>query len=290
MIYTNKYELPEPIYKALTDKTYVGGGDISATSLLKSPRQRQLEKRHDKEIVVDASDMMWSVLGTAVHNLFEKHSKAVNGLTEERLTVEVDGMKVSGQADLLEQVGDNLVLTDYKVSSVWSFILDKGVKPEWEQQLNIYRWLFNKAAGFDVKLLRICGIIRDWKVSDSKKDPSYPTCPIVFRDVVSWPFDKIEAFIKERVALHKAAAELPDDKLPLCTAAERWERPTKYAVMQKGKVRAFKLFDDMNEANACAIDVKGFVQVRPGVAGKCESYCNAAPFCNQYKPAGGKDA
>lgn len=288
MIITNKYELPEPIYKALSANTYKGGKGISVTSLLKSPRQRILEKRHADEIVVDASDMVWAVLGTAVHDLFERNSKGINGISEERLTVEVDGVKVSGQADLVEEVDGNLVLTDYKVSSVWSFILDRGVKPEWEQQLNIYRWLFKVGAGFDIPLLRICGVIRDWKQSDHSKNPTdYPPCPIVFRDVPAWSYDKTEAFVKERVRLHKEAEALEDNNLPECTPAERWERPAKYAVMQKGKVRAFKLFDDLAEADACANSIGGFVQKRPGVSGKCESYCNAAAFCSQFKATKG---
>jgi hypothetical protein len=71
---TNKHNLPEPIYRALTEDNYSrGNSDLSVTQLIDSPRIRILKHRHNDEITEDASEMLWSVLGTAVHTMFEQH-------------------------------------------------------------------------------------------------------------------------------------------------------------------------------------------------------------------------
>ena len=59
---TNKYGLPSSLYNALANDPYVGGGDISITRLIAPPRIVALRKRHEAEIVEDASDRIWSLL------------------------------------------------------------------------------------------------------------------------------------------------------------------------------------------------------------------------------------
>ena len=74
MIITNQHNLPEPVFKALTHSDYSrGSSNRSVTQLIDSPRVRILRKEHDDEIFEDASDMLWSVLGTSVHHMFEQH-------------------------------------------------------------------------------------------------------------------------------------------------------------------------------------------------------------------------
>lgn len=100
MVITNKFNLPAPLVSAIKNDPYVHVGDISITSLIASPRKRQLELRHADEITEDASDRIWMLLGTSVHAILER-ADTRNHLTEERLTAKVLGWTVSGQPDLL---------------------------------------------------------------------------------------------------------------------------------------------------------------------------------------------
>ena len=67
----------------------------SVTQLIDSPRVRILRKEHDDEIFEDASDMLWSVLGTSVHHMFEQHQ--LEDIVEERLYAEVDDWVIMGR-------------------------------------------------------------------------------------------------------------------------------------------------------------------------------------------------
>jgi hypothetical protein len=312
MKFTNKFGLPAPLYHALTWDTYTKGeADVSVTELLKSPRQRLLQKRHDAEITIDASENLWSLMGRAVHQVLknsaaelDKKKGGFDGLVEERLFVDVAGplktWKLGGEFDLLYTEDKVLVLADYKVSSVWAFLLERKngfVKPDWEAQLNIYRWML-ALHGFDkIDKLQIGGIIRDFKKSEAKRDPeNYPQIPIMLPEAKRWPLEQVERFVHERVRIHQLAEVKKDLELDLCSAEERWERGESYAVMKKGRKSAVKVFkvDEHEqaelEAHGCADDFnKGtkdnphYVEHRPGVSGKCEDYCYAAPFCNQYQ-------
>ncbi len=106
-----------------------------------------------------------------------------------------------------------------------------------------------------------------------------------------WGYEKAEAFCRERVRLH-AMAQSGNGALPECTAEERWEKSPKWAVMKKGRKRALRLYDTEAEAQKHAQSEKlCHVEHRPGESVRCQSYCNAAPYCDQWKALrGGSDA
>ncbi len=286
MKWTNKFNLPEPLFRALTEDRYKKVGDISVTSLLKTPRQRLLAERHDAEIVGDASWNLWSLLGTAVHHIVERGAKNVEAISEERLTMEVKTRfgtwVVSGAPDLW--MDD--VVWDYKTSGTFTFIVERdngGVKPEWEAQLNMYAELYRQA-GFKVNGLRIQPIMRDWMKSKAEIDPEYPKCPMTPYVVKMWPRKETQAFIKQRVEIHQAAVDTPDEDLEMCSPEERWERGEKWAVMKGAAKRAFRTFTDPAEADECAAAVGGKVVHRPGKANRCDpQYCHGAPFCSFFQ-------
>ena len=56
MLWSNKFNLPQPLVSAVQRDPYQKAGDISVTSLIKAPRMRILEDRHDSEITIDVSD------------------------------------------------------------------------------------------------------------------------------------------------------------------------------------------------------------------------------------------
>ena len=277
---TNIYGLPDPIVRAVSNDTYRKVGDISVTGLIKSPRKVLLEARHDAEISEDVSERIWILLGQSVHAVLER-ATSEHHLSEEKLKAEVLGWTVSGQVDLLE--GD-MTLSDYKVTSVFSYLL--GDKPEWGVQLNCYAWLYRKQ-GFKPKKLQIVAILRDW-ISSRAGQGDYPEAPIVVIPIKEWTDEGCQKYVEERVALHKSCLEIGDNDLPECTPQEMWERETTYAVKKcraKRAVSGGAGFKSMAEAkvfinnNGAGLEI----EERPGSRPKCERFCNAAPWCNQFK-------
>ena len=73
MRYTNKHNLPDPVVRALT--SYEKGQPVEGlrvTTLIDSPRISQLRRQYSGQITEDVSDLVFRVLGTAIHEVFEK--------------------------------------------------------------------------------------------------------------------------------------------------------------------------------------------------------------------------
>lgn len=276
MKYTNKYALPEAIFQAVTEDTYTGGSRqafLTASQFSTPPKIRVLSKGHSEEIEVDVADRLFVLLGQAVHAILERSEPS--SLTEQRLYGNLGDRLVSGQYDRLT-LTERGTLQDYKVTSVWSFI--QGVKPEWELQLNVLRWLAHRN-GYEVKRLEIVGILRDW-VASKRFDPDYPQVPMVIQKVPVWDLELTEERMLEIMARHADA----ETRLPECTDDERWMAPPKWAVIKGKNKRATKLYDNEKEAFEHANLSKDFwVQYRPGRYRRCEDYCPVSEFCEQWK-------
>lgn len=275
---TNRLNLPSTIVSAIERDPYHQDGDISATGLIQPPRIRQLTARYTNSLTVDVADRVWPLLGSATHYVLEK-ADTKDGLQEERLSMEVLNWTVTGQADLYE----NRIIYDYKITSVWSAL--RGVKLDWEKQENIYAELYRET-NFPVDELRIIAILRDWSKHQVKKSGNYPETQVVMLPVTLWPPEKAQEYIQERVHLHQVCEGLKDADLPLCTAEERWERPTVYAVKVKGQKRARRVLESMENAEMWAKDnmKKEFeIDVRQGESVRCESYCDCAPRCDYHQ-------
>ena len=265
---TNKYSLPQPIEDAVKYDWYDSHNTISATSLLKPPRQNILQSKHFEEIEEDVSERLWALYGHAVHSILEKHY-AENSLQEERLTVEIGGKIVSGKIDLYN--GTLKKLSDYKFQSVWKWRMD-----EWDQieeQLNIYAYIL-ESNRFPVKEIEAIMLFRDWSKTESIKS-GYPDSPIKTKKLNLWDFDKREKFILSKLS------ETDRD----CTRSERWERGECWAIYKGDNKKAFKLHDTLPEAEKHIEELgKGYSIVhRPGKSIRCEDYCNVKNFCPQYK-------
>lgn len=274
---TNIHNLPSPLVAALTRDTYFQDGHISVTGLIQPPRIRQLTKRYHDKITEDVTDRIWALIGSAVHSILEL-ADTDNVLQEERLSVRVNGWKITGKADLWEEPS---TLSDYKITSVWAGM--NGVKSEWEQQGNLYALLY-RAAGFPVNKVQIVAIYRDWSKNRAKAGNGYPRCQVETLPVKVWPHAKTEGFLDARVSIHQEAENLHDNELPWCTPEERWARPDTYAVMKKGRKRAMRVLDSEDAALEWMANNGGDAGVvRPGESVRCEGYCSVAPFCNQYQ-------
>lgn len=270
---TNKLGLPQPLVDAVKNDGYSkGDADISATGLLKPPRIAALEALYVGELSEDASDRIWSLFGQAMHTVLERAN--TDAIAERRLSVKVLEWTISGSMDAYYDHG---LLQDYKFVTVYKF-KDGGVPKEYEQQLNIYAYILRKH-GHAIERLQIVGILRDWSKLEASRDPSYPQSQVVVRDVPLWPAEIAEKFVEARVRVHQEARK----ELPLCSAEDRWEKPTKWAVMKNGGERAVKLFDTESAAADYATrSAEYFVEKRPGEATRCKAYCSVAQFCTQY--------
>ena len=283
MQYTNRFGLPESIVRAVKNDPYTQDGHISATGVILPPRVRQLQIRHDDEITEDISERIWPLLGNNTHYILER-TNIKNALQEERLSCKVLNWTITGMTDDYSPPG---IISDFKVTSVWSVIA--GVKPEWEQQLNVYAYLY-RLAGFSVEQLQIIAIMRDWSKLRAKREQTYPETQVEVLPVTLWEFEDQKSWLYQRVELHQYSEKLHDNKLPLCTSEEIWERPTKYAVHKDKNKKATKLLTTMKDAeNVKAVleerhpKDKYRIEIRPGERVRCEAYCSVALFCNQFK-------
>lgn len=280
---TNKFSLPEALVNACHgfDKSYRHGrGDtkISVTQLINPPLIRRLIEEHFEDLEEDVSDRIWSILGSAVHAVLQ-HSATDEDLSEERLSTMVNGWKVSGQADLLDKDG---TLTDYKITSVWNVI--KEAKTEWEVQLNLLAYLFEKA-GFPVRKLQIIAILRDWSKGKAKEGNGYPEVGAKAIEISRWTTDACEKYLADRVGLHQAADALDISQIPQCSPEERWKKEDSWALMKEGNKRASKIYDNAEDATRACVDKNMYVEHRPGLDVRCEDYCVVRKFCPYKKEA-----
>ena len=116
---TNKFNLPETFVNVIRRPQYTrGDAQISVTELLSPTQLVQLRAKHGDSLESDVSEMIWSLFGTAVHNILE-HGKGDNHIVEERLHTELNDWKISGAIDLQEVEEDGIIVSDYKVTGVW---------------------------------------------------------------------------------------------------------------------------------------------------------------------------
>ena len=287
MIITNQTNLPEPVFLSLTHSDYSkGDSNRSVTQLIDSPRVRILRKEHESQLTEDAADMVWSVLGTAVHKVFEQHD-ADGHISEERLYAEVDNWVISGAIDIQRSEDDGTVtVLDYKCTSVWSVVHGK---PEWEKQLNFYAWLVEHCKGAEVKSLQIVAVLRDWQRMKATMESNYPEAPITVVDVPLWSQQERDDYVRGRVQLHQNAEfdRLTGGSLPLCSDQERRKKEDSYAVMSGKNKRATRVFDSESGAKsfiADKSDPKFHIDHRVGKYTRCaDNYCKVAQFCDQYQ-------
>jgi hypothetical protein len=284
---TNNFNLPETFINVIKRPQYSRGkSQISVTEILNSPRIVQLRQKHMDEITEDAADMVWSLFGSAVHNILE-HGKGENHIVEERLHLDFNGWHISGAIDLQELNPNGVGIRDYKVTSAWAVQQDKK---EWVEQLNLYAWLVEKVKFMKVTDLQIIGIVRDWSRREAATKEGYPQAPIVTVNIPLWDMETREAFIVERLSKHNEAVfsmGMGDD-VEECTPEEMWEKPTVYAVRKIGGVRAKSLHGSKEKAEEelATLNVKKpdyEIEVREGGRTRCEGFCQVAPFCSQYK-------
>jgi hypothetical protein len=291
---TNTLGLPDVLAEAVAQSMakYDRGEAIYSVSELISPTQITiLKRRHAEDIVEDVSDNLWSLMGTAMHNILEEAGVRLAKNTEPRLFADIEGLRISGAIDY---AADDGILYDWKFVSVWEVM--HGVKKEREEQLNCYAHLA-RLNGWDITGLRVGFIFRDWSKSQAAREKEYPQKGAVMHDLRLWGHEEAHAFIATR--LHALGLQYATGEMH-CSEEERWHKDDKWAVMKAGNKKASRVLPSETEALDWALNGKlaarhpqGHIMLnngigiehRPGEDTRCELYCAAAPFCPQFKEA-----
>ena len=291
---TNKHGLPDSFLNyARSDKYSRGDADISVTQLIDAPQVLLLREKLQEETSTDVMDMIFALFGTAVHSVLET-GKTPNVVKEQRLYDTVRGWKISGAIDQYEILGDDLVITDYKVTSVWSVMFDKQ---EWINQLNVYAYLLEVHKQKPVTNIKICAILRDWNRTQARLKPDYPQHPVAYIDIPLWSMKDRIKYVNDRVTAHQDARQMFDleDELTPCSDKERWAKEDKWAVIKKGNKKAFRVFNNKQDAENLVYDLSDKlaldvhkrnhdIEFRKGEYTRCKSnYCGVADFCQQYR-------
>lgn len=278
---TNVHNLPEPLVTLARREYYSkGAAQYSVTEIMSPPKIRRMREKYDDQIVTDVSQMLWSLLGSALHVVMER-GETSGWIKEERLFAEVDGVSISGAIDLQEEGEAGITIYDYKFTSAWAVMQEKE---EWIQQLNIYKWLVETVKQRKVVGLKICAMVRDYSKHDLRE--AYPAAPICVVDIPLWDSVKTEMYIRERLEMHresKMRADFEED-FQNCSNEERWMSETTFAVKREGRKTAIRVFKTIEEATELAEKEKGYVETRLGEPRRCTGdFCGVSQWCAQYQ-------
>lgn len=280
---TNRLNLPAPLFRAIEwqHQHSVGEADVSCTQLIDAPLIAWLWRKFGDQVEEDASERLWPLYGTLAHTILEQFA-AEGEHVETEAIAEVKGLRISGHIDLI--VLPDGTLQDYKFTSAWTVTTAKGKgKPEWERQLNVYRFLLEHAvagSGLDqlpqIKQLQIVAMLRDWGPRFEREGLK----PVEVIQVPLWSQQEALIYIQERVTLHQAA--LGDGVPPICTPEERWATPMTYAVLKRGRKSALRVCESLEEAQQW-MELNGgdVIEERLGEDKRCLNYC---PFGKQGCP------
>lgn len=292
---TNKKGLPLSYVKTAeksVENPHNDKNSFSATTLLKGDKEILLELRHYNEIVMDVSDMVWTIFGTAVHKVLEDNNDTQDGDAETSITYDCPfdpTYKITGRTDLYNE--EKSLLTDHKTGSVWKYI--KEDYKDWTEQGYEYAWLYRQKGKMVIRARFIC-LCKDWSSSEYRiaklKGDRYPDSPIF---VYEFDIDetRLQAtggnmITKARRLYGLIKANVSDDAIVPCSDEERWYTGDTYAIMKKDAVRSLKNCSSKKEAEDYIAD-KNLKNVeivfRLGQNRKCMDYCICKEFCNFYK-------
>lgn len=296
----NDLGLLDPVYRALSHDSYsAGGADLTVTQWIDSPRISALKKLHGDASQENVSETIFAALGNGFHAYMEQgvrqadQNSHTQSVAEQRISLnhEPSGLTISGAIDLRVANHDGSVsLVDYKVTGVFGVLLNAnrgGVKPEWERQLNSYRYLVEHALNLKVTALYVVVLFRDWQRAKRQED-GYPSAPLSQISVPMWSRSSTDEYVDERIRLHQNAARSAaiGDDLPACSDEEMWARPEKFAVKKSSShKRASRLLDSQEAAIAWGTENLGetfHIEHRPGRHVRCEDWCGVADHCTQH--------
>jgi len=191
---------------------------------------------------------------------------------EKRFHANHDGTSISGAVDL---IGDDGAVIDYKVTSTYS--VKRGLKEDWEKQLNLYAWLLRQN-GVAVTSLNIVAICRDWARS-KVGTYQYPDSMVVTLKVPVWSESRQDRYLAERIRVHSMESTLP------CTTEERWARGAYKVTGGRGRPKPFDSRHEAEKHLMVADNPKLKIVEAEARYIRCEDWCDVAPFCPQWTHA-----
>jgi len=200
---------------------------------------------------------------------------------------------LSGRFDVLyKPKGGGNHLYDIKTANVWKVLFDPDLE-EWHNQQNLYAWLLRER-GRVLDSINIVCFFKDWKQGAALRDKKMPQNQVVEYNLKMWTQQQQEAYLRDRMEIHIAEEETPDNDLPPCSRKDRWERfpdgsRVQYALLKtKTAKRATRVLATLEDALTYAKGAKGFgndswIEVRYAKRTRCEEYCGINQFCNHYE-------
>lgn len=283
MLITNLSNLPDVLVTAVAPRRRPQRGTFSVSELIAPPQIRDLLIRHWDELTEDAASRLRFFSDGLLHHLLDSYGN-VGGRRVERLqSYATDDGLVAGSFDVL-RVGDEL--HEYRSVSTWR--VTSGVPRDWVERMNLYAEVLRRG-GLPVTALKIVAMFRDFSASRTN-DANYPQAEVQTFDIPLWQPDEASAFLRDRIALHQAA---DGGAYPPCSPDERWERPTKFALMKVGRQKAVKVYDDEETARGNMTSEQHYIEPRPGQSTRCLFHCRVAAVCPQraamLSPADGEE-
>ncbi|TGL39674.1 hypothetical protein EHQ53_14225 [Leptospira langatensis] len=299
MEYTNKFNIPEPIVKAIMareSKYSKGDAKYSITELQNPPRIIHLKKRHSKEIVRDISEFIKSWKGSLMHADIEKHE--AGHVVTGRVFIEIGGVKVSGHPDSYDANEEHL--SDYKETSVYSYT--SGNKDQdYAFQTNEYAVIYREVLNFGVKKVSITFSFSDWKLSDYLKNPDKYPPPILTLELDLWDHEKAKELLESKVFQAEMYESYSNDELPECSDADKWMSAPFFKVFKEGNKTAVaggSRFASREEAEQFIADLmqKDAEKTKKGpapiyrideiksVPKRCLHWCDVRDFCCYAPP------
>lgn len=316
--YTNVTGISLPMAVWLATDEYDGkrGTDpyfISATGLLKSPRQIVLGMRTDpSDEVIDVSGLIKSKIGTAIHDSVERAwqnpdrliktiqslgypeelakrievnpviptSGSIPVYMEQRETKQLGKWTLTGKFDMVFDGS----LSDIKSTSTFTYV-NQTKNDDYVKQGSFYRWLNPTKITNDVMSI-------DFVFTDFKQNlvgtQGYPTGQIVNKTFPLMSVPETEAWIKQRLNLIETIELVPEEDLPHCTDEELWRRESTWKYYKSGQVgpRSTKNFTNEEGGASAAYQRKaqdggmGLVVEVKGQPTAC-LYCGVANKCTQ---------
>jgi hypothetical protein len=269
---------------------------MSVTEVISPAQMQALLKTHKDTLEEDVVDRLWALDGTLVHLLLERAGAGPNDdILETTLLAEHDGVILKGTVD--QAIRADHSLNDHKRTSMYA--TKDGVKPEWKWQLNLYRWLWHQ------NFPNLNYHTRKWHELQNRTPPLLfgpinkltlkawykereAERPIEALDVEIYDMTEIEEYLSVRIHMHKIARE---GQQVDCADEERWGRPTRYAVMKKGRKSAVRVYDDQKvAADHVRCESGTTLQHRQGRFIRCQGtererrpYCPVAHLCPQLR-------
>lgn len=313
MPYSNEGNIPLSVAVMLATDNYDHSDQaISATQLLKPTRQLILDHRIPQENkVADLMGLAASRYGTAIHDAIERAwmdpSKALTELGYKQSTIDkirinptkeeveagnvipvymeqrweretLGGYFVSGKADFVFQ-GQ---LEDFKTTTTYSY-MDPQKDWAYAGQGSIYRWI--KPDIITSNTINITQMFLDWSAGKAKQGGLYPPQRIISRSIPLWSLGQTDQFIKGKIKELTSLIDEDEDKLPLCTDADLWRKPTvwKYYKNPEKRQRSSGNYDTAEEARQRVLEEgTGIVEEFKGKAVACR-FCSAISICSQAK-------